>query len=307
MNSMINILMLCLFLGQVSFAKDVGSFATQNFAKIQNLTEQIYRSFDPKDVLVVFDIDNTLLKLTQDLGSEQWYMWQNDLINKNIHELPAIANSSNNLLEIQSWIYQLSPMELVDPLQQTFIQKLKEYGTSVIALTSRDLSTQRSTLREVSNNMVDLSIADELDLTGEGESYVPYQLDNIEASGLTDEDVETFKLGEARKVLFDQGVFFTQGQHKGAMLKTLLARMGRRFKAVIFIDDRIKHIQAMRSMAGTVAENIWSVHFKLSESWTLPFFQNSKDQVNRDWCYFAEWLDGNASGLKNKIYNSCSH
>ena len=35
---------------------------------------------DPEHVLLVLDIDNTLLAMNQDLGSDQWFEWQRYLL-----------------------------------------------------------------------------------------------------------------------------------------------------------------------------------------------------------------------------------
>lgn len=165
---------------------------------------------------------------------------------------------------------------------------------------------QEATSREISNNSLALARATELGLDGAGYSYLPYSLEYPERSGLNREDINKFKLGPPRPVVFNQGVFMTQGQHKGAMLKTLLARMKRPFKAILFIDDRSGHIEAMRMMATTVSQDIFSVHFNLSETWTLPFLEGDKSKVERDWCGFAEALNRQRFRYpETRIYRSC--
>lgn len=300
------LLFLSLLLNQSAWARDVGAFATRDFNQVEQVTQEIFGNMNPEEVLVVFDIDNTLLRLHEDLGSEQWFMWQRELIDKGTSELPAVTNSVDNLLAVQTWIYNTMPMEVVAPQQRTWIRKLRNNGTSVISLTSRSLSVHEATIREIYNNSLPLSTADELGFEGEGQVYYPYRVDKPEESGLSLEDIVKFKLNAPKPALFDQGVFFTQGQHKGVMLKTLLARMARKFKAVVFIDDRQVHIDAMRVMASLIPQNILSVHFNLSELWTIPFFEGTKSEAQQDWCNFAKFLDSKVfPDPSGRIYRSC--
>lgn len=303
------LVVLSFLMSHLASAKDAGSLTTKDFSQVEELLLQnLFRQVQPEEVLVVFDIDNTLLRLREDLGSEQWFMWQRELIDKGEQSFPSVTYSIENLLTVQSWIYNAYPMEVVDPLEKSWIKKLRHNGAAIIALTSRSLNVQRATLREMRRNSIPLSPAATLGLDGDGQTYIPYQLESPENSGLTTEDITYFKLGEAKPVLFEKGVFFTQGQHKGAMLKTFLNRMNRKFKAVVFIDDRSGHIQAMRAMAATIPHDVVSIHFNLSEDWTLPFFNSEKNKAQSDWCDFADYL--NAKVFPNpeaRAYRTCTH
>lgn len=302
-----SLLFLGLLISQTALARDAGSFATKDFRQVVQVSQTIFKHVLPEEVLVVFDIDNTLLRFNEDLGSEHWFMWQRELIEKGHKALPAVTNSVDNLLTVQTWIYNSTPMEIVDSLERTWVQKLRGYGASVVALTSRSLSVHNATLREIQNSSLLLSTANTLGLGDEGQVYIPYRLDNPEESGLSFDDITKFKLGPPRPVLFDQGVFFTQGQHKGVMLKTLLARMGRQYRAVVFIDDRQGHIEAMRAMASTIPQDVLSVHFNRSELWTVSFFASAKNKTQNDWCEFAEELDSvSFPDPGARIYRSCN-
>jgi hypothetical protein len=286
--------------------RDAGSITTKNFGDIDNLTSQLLKKIDPKEILIVFDIDNTLLKLNTDFGSEQWFMWQKNLIEKDLSTLPSITDSVDHLLTIQSWIYNDFPMTLVDVREKQWISKLHSFGSSIIALTSRSINVRDATLREINRNNLHLSTAKKLGFFEEGKDYRPYDLNHIETSGLKVSDIETFHLSESKVVMFDRGVFFTQGQHKGAMLKTFLAKIHHSFKAVIFIDDRIGHIEAMRKMATTVSQDIYSLHFNFSENWTVPFFLNSKEKVQDAWCSYSQKIDNERYPKPElRIYLSC--
>jgi hypothetical protein len=300
------LLVLVLLISQSLWARDAGSFATKDFTDIESVTSQLTQSVDPQDLLVVFDIDNTLLRLERDLGSEQWFLWQRNLLEKGTQALPLVATTIDDLLTIQTWIYNVIPTTLATPQQGPWIRGLRARGASVITLTSRVLSTHDASLRELNRHQLNLSTATDLALPFEGIPYIPYSLENPSWSGLTPTDLVNFKLSQPKQVLFDRGLFLTQGQHKGAMLKTLLSRMQRKFKAIIFIDDRSGHIEAMRQMATTIPHEIYSLQFNLSETWTKPFIEGPKDQVEADWCAFATWLNETWYTQPNtRIYRSC--
>ena len=52
---------------------------TDDLVTVTNSALQLADRYGQGQVLVVFDIDNTLLAMEQGLGSDQWYYWQKDL------------------------------------------------------------------------------------------------------------------------------------------------------------------------------------------------------------------------------------
>jgi len=301
------LLSLALFIsGTLGWAIDAGSFTTKDFQNIIALVSQLHHYEKPSETLVVFDIDNTLLRLPNDFGSEQWFLWQSDLLKRNVHTLPLVTDSVEYLLQAQSWIYYQNPMFVVDGREKQWIEYLHRMGSAVIALTSRSLNVKEATLRELYRNQISLSSARSLGLQVEPKVYFPYQLDRLAESGLTPQDVNDFKLGPANYVSFDLGAFITQGQNKGVMLKTLLHRMSRRFKSIIFIDDRLAHIESMKKMASSISEKVYSIHFNYSENWTQPFLSGDKSKVEKQWCYFVEQLYRSQPKYPNlKYYRRC--
>lgn len=293
-------------LSTITAAKDAGSFRTTSFSEIEDLVANLVPTIDPAELLIVWDIDNTLLRLDDDFGSEQWFNWQKGLIESGLVQLPAVTNTPQNLLTVQSWIYQARPMHLVDQRQAPWNWKLRSLGSSVIALTSRVIEVRDPTLREIAANRIPLSGPADLGLPLSPQPYLPYDIRYPETSGLTRADLQRFKLNEARPVLFADGVFFTQGQHKGVMLKTLLHRLSRAYKYVLFIDDRPHHVEGMRAAAATMSPEIFSVHYNLSEQWTTPFLEGDKTTVEAQWCEFTRQLErDHFSGREGVVFNRC--
>ena len=167
----------------------------------------------PKDVLVVLDIDNTVLAMDKSFGSDQWFNWQRSLLGSNDKDL--LASSFDQLLELQNVIFTLSHMHPVEEKFTThFIDKLQANNIPVIALTSRSPSMRNNTERELAREKILFS------KTKIGSDFAV-----------------NFK----RKTSYQNGIYMTSGQHKGEMLKYLLSTTQHKFKTIIFVDDHKKH------------------------------------------------------------------
>ena len=57
---------------------------TDDFNDIAVEAIRLAKTHHPENVLLVFDIDNTLLAMEQDLGSSQWYRWQDHQFGKSL-------------------------------------------------------------------------------------------------------------------------------------------------------------------------------------------------------------------------------
>jgi hypothetical protein len=98
----------------------------------------------------------------------------------------------------------------------------------VIALTSRGPDFRLQTFRELRRNDFSFSYSAIGPAGGYNESYLP---------------VENGRLSR-----YEDGVFFTAGQHKGQMLHTLLEKTGTRIPAVIVMaDDKQKNLDAVKT------------------------------------------------------------
>ena len=173
-------------------------------------------------VLVVFDIDNTLLAMEQGLGSDQWYYWQKDLAKDD----PCSGDLVNNRFSVQGAIYFASAMRPTQPDAAEQIRRLQDAGLTVIALTSRGPDYSLQTFRELRRNDISFWPGALPPARGYPDSFIPE--------------------GGTRAALYQDGVFLTAGQHKGDMLKALLDKTGTGQPAVIVIaDDKAENLQAV--------------------------------------------------------------
>lgn len=270
------------------FALIKQSKTTSEFKEIVTDIYKIVSENNLQQTLIVFDIDNTILKTITDFGSEHWFLWQKKLIEEKNYTLPAVTQSIDDLLKIQGWIYQIGSMSPVDPLIPPFTDKLKNnHHVHLIALTSRMLGVRDATQKELILNKINLSSTDDFYLKRSMHLIFPYDLKNLNLSGLTSEDVQKYNLKKPLKISFENGVLFTQGQHKGIMLKIFLFLQMNKYKNIIFIDDRLHHIEGVKEVFNDKSESLYTFHYTQSKEWIDPFNEQDKFKVEKAWCVFS--------------------
>ena len=173
-------------------------------------------------VLVVFDIDNTLLAMEQGLGSDQWYYWQKDLEKED----PCSGDLVNNRLKVQGALFYASAMRPTQPDAAEQVGLLQDAGIRVIAVTSRGPDYQLQTFRELRRNGISLWPTALPPKRGYPEAFIP--------------------AGGSRQARYEDGVFLTAGQHKGAMLNALLGKTGTTPpEVVVMVDDKAENLHAV--------------------------------------------------------------
>ena len=106
---------------------------TDDLAVVADTALQLADRYGRDQVLVVFDIDNTLLAMEQGLGSDQWYDWQKDLQNED----PCSGMLVIDRFKVQGALYFASAMRTTQPDAAEQVRRLQDAGLTVIALTSR--------------------------------------------------------------------------------------------------------------------------------------------------------------------------
>ncbi len=233
-------------------------------------------------VLVVFDIDNTLMAMEQGLGSDQWYDWQSKLQLSD----PCDARLVSDRLAVQGALFYVSAMRPTQEDAAQLVQGLQNDGLKVIALTSRGPDFRLATFRELRRNSYsfhDSAIGPE---RGYPDVFIPE--------------------GGSRNARYEDGVFLTAGQHKGEMLKALLEKTSTPWPAVIVMaDDKERHLRAvMETFEGTgTAVHAWRYsredgvvssfdRDKATELWLQirPALRQVLTMLGRDNFYFPEYV-----------------
>jgi len=188
------------------------------------IREKIHR-YGADQVLVVMDIDNTILTGHTDLGSDIWYQWQAGELE--VKPAPDQLLTKDCLYrEAIGLLYELGTMALTDSLLPGYIKSWQSAGVTLFALTSRSPDYRTATERELDRNGIDLSVSELLTIEGRRFS-LDYKLD--------------------RDLSYSDGILMTTGMNKGEMLAHILGRSGRSFKSILFIDDTRKNIDAVKT------------------------------------------------------------
>jgi hypothetical protein len=262
--------------------------ATKDFSDVAKTVDGYVAKFGAEHVLLVLDIDNTVMSMDSDLGSDHWFEWQNYLLTNEPTSSHLVAKTFPELLKAQGILYDRGKMHATQAEEPKLIGDLQKQGVVAILLTSRGPEFRDPTIRELKRCGYDfkpsaLPVRDVPD----GE-YLPYDPAHPDKSNLAAEDLTNYKLGTPRPVLYTNGVFMTAGQHKGMMLMTLLKKSPRDIKAIVYVDDNVRHVGAVFSAA--VARNIEVSSFQYQhEDTRVQRFQYG-DKSNMD----AEW-----SAVKN--------
>lgn len=243
----------------VGVAQDqqVAERTAYSFDEVQSEAKQLGAKHGTDKVLLVFDIDNTLLAMNQDLGSDQWFAWQDELPDNH----SAKVGNFGELLRVQALLYEIYSMRATEPvIQPSIVKQMQDAGFPTLLLTSRGYINRDATERELLSNGYDFSqsaFAKDDKLGREFEiPYFPYDENTIELSGITRAEAEEWipdpdgiaGLKKPRPVSYENGIYMTAGQNKGMVLRMLLHKTGNaaKFKYIIFVDDQPKHTETIR-------------------------------------------------------------
>jgi len=191
-----------------------------DLADVRSVASQLAAEVGKEQVLVIYDLDNTLLAMEQDLGSDQWYYWQKDLQAAD----PCDPRVVNDRLAAQGALYFASAMRPTQPDAAAVVSGLQDEGFTSFALTSRGADFAASTFRELHRNGFDFS-----------------------RKSLGDGATLRFKpTADSRETLYEDGVYLTAGQDKGEMLLALLKATNAPLpRAIVMADDKAENLRAV--------------------------------------------------------------
>lgn len=216
------------------------------------------------DVLIVFDIDNTLLKSNQDLGGDLWYNWQKSLDNNHKNKIRKKSCLYQIAVPLLTRMNTYSPVES-DSTKNVFNNLSNKYTT--IALTSRSPELRIDTERVLIAN--DLKFKD---VKFDDSSYDKYDND----------------------LSYANGIFMTTGKDKGEMLKQLLGSKILSYKYIFFVDDGENNITNMDKVFKDAQRSLYKSFYytKVENGWLDkkkgPFGNANGDQLKIDFINFLK-------------------
>lgn len=244
--------------------------AVCDYKTIDNTIYQKINQYGADQVLVVMDIDNTLLTADTDLGSDIWFMWQNG-------EIDGITPTPEQKLtrdcvykEAIGLLYELGTMSLTDSLLPNYINQWQNDGVTVFALTSRSPKYRAATERELQRNQI--------------------FLDSSELRTIDGAELSFSYNYQKRDISYSNGIMMTTGLNKGEMLSHILGRSGRSFKAIIFTDDTRKNIDSVKTWYSTCNDmDIVLFHYtkiftdRRKENNNMLLTPEQAEKMDRDW------------------------
>lgn len=256
---------------------------TDSFKTIEAKVLEKGKKYGVKNVLVVFDIDNTILTMPQNFGSDQWWGWQSSscLGKKPLPDF-CVTSDFEELLDIQGQIFAISNMLPTEKATVSVVNGLQKKGYKVILLTSRGPSFRNATERAIKNNRMNFVASAIGPKKGFAGTYTPYKLKSFKKFGLTKADMDKMGNKKARPVSYMNGIFMTSGLNKGIMLKTLLKKTKSRFKAIVFADDHIKHTKRMQAIMAPIA-NVTTYRYSKIDPVVKAFKEGDKKDSIEAW------------------------
>lgn len=265
-----------------------GHQSTQNFQEVRRVIEEKISKYGADRVLIALDVDNTTLALEKDFGSEHWATWQSAMISQGQLGDGAVSRTIQGMFNVQSQVMALAPMRAVESEIPNELAKFGRLGARMMALTSRGLPFHDATIRELRRNGFPYETFAPGPKGGIAGSYIPLDLERPELSGLTAKDVQDLALVSVGPVMYQDGVFLTEGQHKGAMLRTLLHRLKLKFDAIVFIDDRLKHSEGMQAAFKDRRESVTTIQYAHNAQAIADWQAGDKQSAKQDWCEFSK-------------------
>lgn len=230
---------------------------TKTHIDVYKKSHELKLKYGPKNVLIVFDIDNTLLKSKQSLGSDQWFEWEADAIKQ--ASPSANFKTFDELLKAQADFFQLSSMSLAENFVPEIVSNLKKNGHPIILLTSRSPDLRNVTERELERN--NLWFSDSSIMNGIPHSFMELPFKN--------------------KVSFMNGIFMTTGHHKGEALHYLLMKAHKNFKAIVFVDDHERHTKRVYETFSSLDDaEIVTFRYGKEDETVAEFKSSSKTHIN---------------------------
>lgn len=208
---------------------------------IRTVLHHVYDTHHHREILVLFDIDNTTGHVADGFGGDEMF---NALFRQRINNGEPIYVALGELLKLYYVIHPTVWLEPVQPEIPKLISFLQDAGIAVVALTSRSEPIRAHTHKQLARMGIDFSLS------------TPCQ-----------EQVDmTFKEGDQFKAHLEHGVLFCAENDKGELLVHFFKSIKYAPKKVVFIDDKIKYCEQVdRAMKNAGIPSICIRYSKLDE------------------------------------------
>jgi FMN phosphatase YigB (HAD superfamily) len=177
--------------------------------RILDILDHIDKTIAPEDHLIVFDIDNTIIESIDQLASTQWFeaMIQRKMKLNDLTEREALQQT----LPLNYLLVKHSMIQPIEPSTVSLIKQLQDNQHKVIALTARAFDPLKECTIEHLNKV-------DIDFT---------------RTCIYPKDIAI-----NARTQYSSGIIFTDGDHKGNVLRSFMITVGYTPKKIIFVDDK---------------------------------------------------------------------
>lgn len=253
----------------------------QSYA-ITDLHNYLNPALKPEDILIVFDIDNTIAESTNQLASAQWFTAMHKIKEQcGMTKIEAIKAT----LPLYSLLVEHCPLQPVEPTTVALIKELQDSGYKVMSLTVRSPEELKTcTVNQLAQIGIDFT------------RNAIYPKDII------------FN----HSVQYIQGILFVDGGNKGEWLLHILKHVGYMPKQIIFIDDKEYNHQAVEIALAQSGIEHTCVWYRYCDPKVDAFDLASTESALLDLCQqypaihaaYQKWLDPFA-GYSDMITHTC--
>jgi hypothetical protein len=249
----------------ISFSMQVSAaerITTDAISEVQNFVAKKKAELGADAVLVVFDFDNTLMAMNTDVGSDQWYQWQSNLIKEGESKL-AVAKSRSELFDLHYKMLALGDMHPVEKETPKVVKSIQEMNVKTFILTSRGSELRNDIEMELDRGFMDFKKSGPGPAGGYAETFIP---ENI--SG-------------ARAISYQNGILMGSGQNKGVFLKYFLNKIAVKFKSVIFVDYTLHNVENVENEYKD--DKSLTTFYYTHEEKRVQKFEKDKSQAIKEW------------------------
>ncbi len=207
------------------------------------------------DTLVVFDLDNTLIEPVQFVGSDEWF---DERVKYHASKVEEKAKATD--LAIVDWVrvMKVTQVKAVEADTPVLIRALQEKKIKIMGLTARPISLSSTTHNQLDSVGIDLSKT---------------------PPAKTHEEI----LSKHRAELIDGIVFIGPHLEKGAVLRAFLRHENLRPKRLVFVDDRVQHVNTVHAAAEALKLPHLCVRYGAADNTVKKFHEYGYKLADLQW------------------------
>lgn len=236
--------------------------------------QQLLNHVTPQ-TLIIFDIDNTIMRPTQQLGSDQWFNHRRAVHqNAGASKYEALEAALSEWMAVQS----ITRMQLCEEQTQEIIADLQNEGFTVMGLTTRGLGLSTTTIHQLKKLDVDLI------------KTAPAKHDIF--------------FDNKQGTLFRHGILFTAGSDKGTALEKFLELAKVKPEAILFINDKACNLAPVARFCKEQSIPFKGLRYGFLDEWVNSF---RKDAAAIQWLTFGQILGDNEAVELAEMYHHATN